>query len=385
MPTEPLHSNPTSAFLAPLKQRWLRPKHLHASFKHWRNSKSFRVEEFGKSEEGRPLFVLYWGSGSQRILAWTQMHGNEPTATLALHDLLIDMETKGVLAEAETQVQLAIVFMLNPDGSERFIRRNALGIDLNRDAVAQQSAEIKAFMALQKDFKPHWAFNLHDQRNIYSVGNSGRTATISFLAPAPDFERSIPPQRKASMQLIAGMHEKAESIFPNHYGRYNDEFYPRALGDNLTKDGISTILIEAGHFPGDTNRDKARMLLNECFRHALVLVANGKWKDQKISDYHLIPANEEKLRDVMLRGIKYRACLLDIALMEKEIPNFESGELDRIYTINDIGDLSALHGILEIKGGDLTVEEELSLDIAAHFTLQNQFSYQFIRGKLLPA
>jgi hypothetical protein len=42
----------------------------------------------GLSAEGRPLYAVRFGSGPQRVLAWSQMHGDEPTHTLALADLL---------------------------------------------------------------------------------------------------------------------------------------------------------------------------------------------------------------------------------------------------------------------------------------------------------
>ncbi len=42
---------------------------------------------WGRSAEGRPLYLVRYGQGPTRVLLWSQMHGNESTATLALADL----------------------------------------------------------------------------------------------------------------------------------------------------------------------------------------------------------------------------------------------------------------------------------------------------------
>src|SRR5690606_9770198 len=47
----------------------------------------FRVEEVGSSAEGRPLRHVSWGEGDTRVLLWSQMHGDESTASMALADL----------------------------------------------------------------------------------------------------------------------------------------------------------------------------------------------------------------------------------------------------------------------------------------------------------
>src|SRR5690606_17111784 len=42
----------------------------------------FSVEEIGRSAEGRPLRHVQWGEGELRVLMWSQMHGDESTATM---------------------------------------------------------------------------------------------------------------------------------------------------------------------------------------------------------------------------------------------------------------------------------------------------------------
>ena len=47
----------------------------------------FRLETIGASVEGRSINHLWFGRGPQHVLLWSQMHGDEPTATAALFDI----------------------------------------------------------------------------------------------------------------------------------------------------------------------------------------------------------------------------------------------------------------------------------------------------------
>ena len=50
-------------------------------------NKKFTVNKVGESIEGRDLKLISIGSGRTDIFLWSQMHGNEPTATQAIFDL----------------------------------------------------------------------------------------------------------------------------------------------------------------------------------------------------------------------------------------------------------------------------------------------------------
>src|SRR6476469_2477862 len=47
----------------------------------------FILERVGASTEGRSINMISTGSGPFRVLLWSQMHGDEPTATAALFDV----------------------------------------------------------------------------------------------------------------------------------------------------------------------------------------------------------------------------------------------------------------------------------------------------------
>ncbi|MGA0942670.1 MAG: M14 family zinc carboxypeptidase, partial [Flavobacteriaceae bacterium] len=44
------------------------------------------LEKIGHSVEGRPIYALRLGKGPVKLLAWSQMHGNESTTTRGLFD-----------------------------------------------------------------------------------------------------------------------------------------------------------------------------------------------------------------------------------------------------------------------------------------------------------
>jgi len=53
-----------------------------------RHGDSLRVQEVGRSFQGRPIYLMTVGQGPRKILLWSQMHGDEPSATPALLDLM---------------------------------------------------------------------------------------------------------------------------------------------------------------------------------------------------------------------------------------------------------------------------------------------------------
>ncbi|MBP9076185.1 MAG: hypothetical protein KBG02_04945, partial [Haliscomenobacter sp.] len=47
----------------------------------------FQVQTVGKSMEGRTIYHIKTGNGPVTVLLWSQMHGDESTATMALFDI----------------------------------------------------------------------------------------------------------------------------------------------------------------------------------------------------------------------------------------------------------------------------------------------------------
>ncbi|WP_299528033.1 M14 family zinc carboxypeptidase, partial [uncultured Lutibacter sp.] len=219
-------------------------------------SSKFNKKIIGYSENNIPIYKISIGKGKTKVLSWSQMHGNESTGTKALFDLFNffasnDSEVKIVTNQILNNCTLEFIVMLNPDGAINFTRENAHNIDLNRDAVEKTAVESRILRETLDNFKPKFCFNLHDQRSIFNVEGTKNPATISFLAPSEDVERTLTYGRIETMSVIVAMNNLLQKIIPNHIGRYTDEFYPTATGDNFQKLGYNTILIEAGHYKND--------------------------------------------------------------------------------------------------------------------------------------
>ena len=111
------------------------------------------------------------------MLLWSQMHGDEPTATAALFDIfefLRRHRQDPTVRDILSSLTLYFVPMLNPDGAERFQRRNAQSIDINRDALRLQTPEGRTLKAVRDRFQPRIGFNLHNQAWRTSAGRRGR-------------------------------------------------------------------------------------------------------------------------------------------------------------------------------------------------------------------
>ncbi|GAA0361515.1 hypothetical protein GCM10009092_27310 [Bowmanella denitrificans] len=299
----------------------------------------FRVDKIGQSFEGRDIFRIGFGQGPVRVMLWSQMHGDEPTATAAVFDLIARIQQdQAWRAQWQNKLSLYIIPMLNPDGAERATRENAQGIDINRDAAALQTPEGRILLEQAKAIKPAFGFNLHDQNRFYAAGDSLNPATISLLAPAFDQAKTISPARKKAMQLIGVLKQVADEMIPGHLGRYDDTFAPRAFGDNLAGMGISTILIESGAHRNDANRQVARTLNLAMLSAAIDSIASAGFENQSLSAYQAIPMNRrEAFRDVIIKNVQVEAnsqsYQLDIAL-DLDLPDADA------VRIKEVGDLS---------------------------------------------
>lgn len=349
------------------------PEALRPYWQRWSQDPALRLELLGESPQKRPLRALIWGQGPQRILLWSQMHGNEATATRALADFIAMLcrpaePDRGRVAAWQEKLQLAIIPMLNPDGALRYSRRNAQGIDLNRDAVAQQSPEIQAFTKFRRIFDPHWAFNLHDQRSLFALGDPPRSASLSFLAPAAEETRKIVPARRRSMALISTMLSAIPRAYRAHIGRYNDEFYPKALGDNLMQEGLSNLLFEAGAFPGDPQREVSRALHLACWAQACDVLASDDWNQADIEAYQHLPLNHQRQCDWCFRQVELAGgAMVQVALQEEW--RWRKGQLESYWLLRDLGDLDHWGALVE-RRENFRLSGSIVIGEAAQFQLE---------------
>ncbi|WP_394993311.1 M14 family zinc carboxypeptidase [Emticicia sp.] len=374
----------------------------------------FDVQKIGKSFEQRDIYQIKLGSGKIKVLLWSQMHGDEPTATMALMDIFKFFQAKSdsfdaLRAKILENCTLYFVPMLNPDGAERYQRRTATDIDMNRDALRFQTPEGQILKKLQEELQPDFSFNLHDKGTKYSAGASGKQATISFLATSYNHEKEWNATRTRAMQVICGMHDALQPFIPGHLGRWNDDHEPRAFGDNIAKWGSSLILIESGGYKDDIEKQFIRKLNFIAILNGLQAISEKSYKKYKLKDYQTIPNNDRYLFDLLIRNAAFvqdgKVTIKDIGinLSEKNINN--ATDFEYLSVIEDLGDLSTFWGIKEIDAKDLKVSllsefpeiiqkykisekiaqnTELNLDEAASFVLtkDKEVKYLILNGQI---
>ena len=258
----------------------------------------FQSEVVGSSVQGRSINHVWFGRGPMHVLLWSQMHGDEPTATVALFDVLNYVQANRTVPHVASMLDrltVHVVPMLNPDGAEVPQRRNAQGIDINRDALLLQTPEGRALKALRDRLNPPIGFNLHNQNWRTSVGKTGKPAAMSLLAVSFDEARSDNPGRIRAKKVASIIRDAAESLAPGMVARYDDEFEVRAFGDNLTKWGTNVVLIETGAYPGP-EPDRALVRMNfVALLASLDALASGRVEDADPARYETLPFNNANL------------------------------------------------------------------------------------------
>ncbi|VAW27045.1 hypothetical protein MNBD_BACTEROID06-1716, partial [hydrothermal vent metagenome] len=274
-----------------------------------------------------------------------------------------DDEFNSFRKQVAEELTLQFIPMLNPDGTNRFQRRTATEIDMNRDAVQLQTPEAKLLMDIVDVSKPDFAFNLHDQRRFYNIKGTAVPSSISFLAPAYNEGREVNSTRRKAMQLIAGMNKTLQNYIPEGVGLYDDTYGSRSFGDNIQAKGVSTILIESGWQANDMEKEAIRKLNFSALLSAFQMIANNSFAKHSVKEYLAIPSIDTKLFDVLIKGVKIgdrSDSKVDVGISRTEhilkAPNYYS-----VGILEDIGDLSAHYGFETVKTKGLKVVQGKSI------------------------
>ncbi len=346
-------------------------KHLHLkSYLDGLKKLGIKVEEVGRSFENREIYQMEFGTGKMKVFMWSQMHGNEPTATTTLIDMFNYLQKnrdKDWVKKLEETLTIRAVPMLNPDGAEIFTRRNAQQIDINRDALALETPEGKLLKKLRDEWKPEIGFNLHNQNPWLSVGETKKQATISLLAVVGNSLGRIPEGHDRNKRLCGLMITALNEYIEGHIGRYDEDFNPLAFGDLFSAGGTPTILIETGGMEGKDPMFFVKLNF-VAYLTALNALVDGSEKIADASIYENIPLNTSgKLFNIIFRD----ANIINIAKTEQmqtenastvekpaefaapftadvgiNIERRRTGEPDSSF-VREIGDLSIYGGFQE--------------------------------------
>ena len=321
-------------------------------------------ERVGSSLEGRSINMVSMGTGPFRVLLWSQMHGDEPTATAALFDVFEYFQrhrNDPAVQRILSSLTLYVIPMLNPDGAERFQRRNAQGIDINRDALNLQTPEGRALKSVRDRFNPRVGFNLHNQGWNTSIGDPPKPASISLLSVAYDKPRSENAGRKLTKKLCAVIRDALEPFASGQIGRYDDEFEVRAFGDNITLWGTPVVLIETGPFPA-SEPDPLLVRLNFiAIVSALDALATGSVDKADAKRYESLPMNETRMFYVLVKdatvlsGTGAPPFKADIGIAANRRLRVVEGQRQLAIqaNINDLGDLRTHAGLRTIDARHL--------------------------------
>ncbi len=325
-----------------------------------------KVDQVGVSNASREIYQIEWGKGPLKVFMWSQMHGDEPTATPALIDMFAFLQKNRELEwvkKISQTMTIRAVPMLNPDGAEMYQRRNLQGIDINRDALDLKTPEARLLKQLRDDWNPSIGFNLHNQQALTTVGRTPKQAAISLLVVFGDEAKTLDPGQERNQRIASGMVTALQKFIPGHIARYSDEWTPTAFGDNFSAWGTPTILIETGALYGKDEMFLVKMNFI-AFMTALQAIVTGSERTQDPNIYITLPenssgglvnfvfrnANVVSLAPVSIPGpVNIRPA--DIAAVtERRRASFASP-----VRIRSVGDAAYLRGLEEYDAGAFNV------------------------------
>ncbi len=334
-----------------------------------------KVNEVGKSYGGRGIFQAEWGKGKLKIFMWSQMHGDEPTATSALIDLLAFLQTSKLawVKKLSQSITIHAVPMLNPDGAELFQRRNLQFIDINRDARRLETPEGQLLKKLRDDWQPDLGFNLHNQNSLTTVGDTKKQATISLLAVSGDPQGKSNNGHLLTRRLCSVMVKSLETFIKGNIGRYDDEYNERAFGDNISAWGTPVILVETGALHG-----KGEMFLVKlnfvAYLSALQSIVDGSEKQASMTVYDTLPFNSTGdiynyiFRKPTIISEKGEPYIADVAVNAERR---RANEIAPMF-VQEIGDLAVFAGLEEFDVKDYYL---VAKDDILHIGSPAEFSF----------
>lgn len=349
--------------VAPLDPAALRARDVEKLLKQVARGSDGRLsyEKYAESLEGRPIYLARIGTGSKRVLLWSQMHGDEPTHTAVLLDLanyLLQKPTEPYAAEILANCTLHFIPMLNPDGAEAVKRFNSQGIDINRDARRLATPEGRALRAAVESIKPEFAFNLHNQNARTSVGKPPKPAAVSVLAPAPDRSGKETPGMHRAKLMCATFVEAVRLTVSGMISRYEDDHEPRAFGDTIQATGAATMLVEAGGWSSDDIEQVTRVHFHGMLA-TLHAIATDAYLKADIKVYEKLPeSNSARQLDCLIdngslvTSIAPKAFTADLGILQSRSERLGgNGKSDgKIVEIGDLSTLSARASI-DATGG----------------------------------
>lgn len=330
----------------------------------WSSNSFLDVSEIGKTYEGMPIHQVKFGQGPLHVCAWSQMHGDEATASMALADIFRFLSLNEPIFHSfreilHQNITLFVIPRLNADGAARWTRETALGIDINRDAIKLYSKEAKILSEWANKINPEFSFNLHDQHRLYSVGNTPNQTHIAFLATTGDIAGTWTESRLRAGKLANRLTKIVQQVYPNKIAKWTDEYNKRAFGDYFQSRNFGLLLIESGGAQWDLEKQSLRKT-NACLLlDAFYAIATNDWKGEDLNSYQHLLTNERNIFDIKLINAplsrENKMARADIGL--NIVEEFVNDEITFQWTIEEIGDLQIFSGLTEINASNFELIE----------------------------
>ncbi|MGP4070155.1 M14 family metallopeptidase [Halobacillus sp. B29] len=212
-------------------------------------SEAMELETYGESVKGRDLYLAKFSSDEDNptVLFLTQQHGNETLTTEGALKLIQNLTSNGKKTqEILDNVNVLIAPRLNVDGAEGDVnfslddyvsgthtRYNANGVDLNRDHVAREQPETKAFHenVLQK-YSPDYMIDLHHQGTQTTLGDSDELVSGSILYPTTENVDDEVLQRSKQLGSVV-----YNAVSDKGYGLLSK--YPGGKAETISRNGLA--------------------------------------------------------------------------------------------------------------------------------------------------
>lgn len=206
------------------------------------SSRNVRVENFGKTEEGRdlPLMILsdpplsdprsLRGSKKPVIFVMANIHAGEVEGKEAMQHLARRL-TLGDMRSLLKSLVILIAPIYNADGNERIdvkqrtaqngpvggvgTRENAKGLDLNRDYMKLESVEARALVGVLNRWDPHLTVDLHTSNGSYHGYHLTYSPTLN-----PNADARLIGYERRMLPLIGKRLLRTHGFRSYYYGNY---------------------------------------------------------------------------------------------------------------------------------------------------------------------
>ena len=171
------------------------------------------------------------------------------------------------------------------------------------------------------------------------------------------------------------MNTVLQNFIPNQVGRFDDSFNINCVGDTFQNLNVPTILIEAGHFPKDFEREITRKYIFIAMVAGFQFLESKENNPNAVAEYLVIPENKVFFYDIIYRNVSInydnKKIIANIAIQNKE-ELVNDTVLFEAY-IESIGDLKGYLGHFEFDA-----KTELYTDDLDNIPQINQIADFFI-------